>query len=298
MTGSNFFGNDAYFDSADGVDVLSRSFVDDTVNAAVTYRYRVRLTGYEGTYSFWSDFIISNELPRDDVSAVPAVMYPRPDQERFTLADDGSPRAYQFEIIGEDAAWPVQVAIQGDAFRLSATLQTVTDCTGLDDTLSIERDAREFYLYVCEAGDATLLLRSGVDGQLYADYPLFTAATTVAPRPDQPPGELFVDRSGEDHLGISGALEQLFEHTAMNADPVLAKNFLVLVLAVGIGAVPLLRRGRMDVPALTNGFILASLVMWGATIVAGYPVWWAVTPAALLVTVGIIGFASRLRAGR
>ena len=296
--GSNFFGNDAYFDSADGVDVLSRSFVDDTVNAAVTYRYRVRLTGYEGTYSFWSDFIISNELPRDDVSTVPAVMYPRPDQERFTLADDGSPRAYQFEIIGEDAAWPVQVAIQGDAFRLSATLQTVTDCTGLDDTLSIERDAREFYLYVCEAGDATLLLRSGVDGQLYADYPLFTAATTVAPRPDQPPGELFVDRSGEDHLGISGALEQLFEHTAMNADPVLAKNFLVLVLAVGIGAVPLLRRGRMDVPALTNGFILASLVMWGATIVAGYPVWWAVTPAALLVTVGIIGFASRLRAGR
>ena len=296
--GSNFFGNDAYFKSADGVDVLSRSFVDDTVNASVTYRYRVRLTSYGGDYSLWSEFIISNELPRDDVSAVPAVMYPRPDQERFTLADDGSPRGYQFEIIGEDAAWPVQVAIQGDSFRLSASLQTVADCTGLDDTLSIERDAREFYLYVCETGDATLLLRSGVDGQLYADYPLFTAATTVAPRPDQPPGELFVDRSGEDHLGITGALEQLFEHTAMDVDPVLAKNFLVLVLTVGIGAVPLLRRGRMDVPALTNGFILASLVMWGATIVAGYPIWWAVTPSALLVSVGIIGFASRLRAGR
>ena len=38
--------------------------------------------------------------------------------------------------------------------------------------------------------------------------------------------------------------------------------------------------------------------MWGATIVAGYPIWWAVTPSALLVSVGIIGFASRLRAGR
>ena len=38
--------------------------------------------------------------------------------------------------------------------------------------------------------------------------------------------------------------------------------------------------------------------MWGATIVAAYPIWWAVTPSALLVSVGIIGFASRLRAGR
>ena len=297
-TGSNLWGNATYLTAQDGVDHILRTFVDSTVDASVTYRYRIRTTSYDDIQSDWTGFVISNEKSRDEPSAVPAVMYPRPDQERFTLADDGSPRGYQFEIIGEDAAWPVQVAIQGDAFRLSATLQTVTDCAGLDDTLSIERDAREFYLYVCEAGDATLLLRSGVDGQLYADYPLFTAATTVAPRPDQPAGELFVDRSGEDHLGISGALEQLFEHTAMNADPVLAKNFLVLVLAVGIGAVPLLRRGRMDVPALTNGFILASLVMWGATIVAGYPVWWAVTPAALLVTVGIIGFASRLRAGR
>lgn len=296
-TGSNLWGSDIYFTEADGVNTHGHSFVDDTVNSATTYRYRLRVkTHWES--SEWSEYYLSSELPRDEPSAVPAVIYPRPDQERFTLADDGSPRGYQFEIIGEDAAWPVQVAIQGDAFRLSATLQTVTDCTGLDDTLSIERDAREFYLYVCEAGDATLLLRSGVDGQLYADYPLFTAATTVAPRPDQSPGELFVDRSGEDHLGITGALEQLFEHTAMNADPVLAKNFLVLVLTVGIGAVPLLRRGRMDVPALTNGFILASLVMWGATIVAGYPIWWAVTPSALLVSVGIIGFASRLRAGR
>ena len=296
-TGSNLWSSDTYFLKADGVDIYGKTFTDNTVLASTTYRYRVRSINFEGN-GHWSEYYLSSELPRDEPSAVPAVIYPRPDQERFTLADDGSPRGYQFEIIGEDAAWPVQVAIQGDAFRLSATLQTVTDCTGLDDTLSIERDAREFYLYVCEAGDATLLLRSGVDGQLYADYPLFTAATTVAPRPDQPPGELFVDRSGEDHPGITGALEQLFEHTAMNADPVLAKNFLVLVLTVGIGAVPLLRRGRMDVPALTNGFILASLVMWGATIVAGHPIWWAVTPSALLVSVGIIGFASRLRAGR
>ena len=223
-TGSNLWGSDTYFTEADGIDTYGHSFVDDTVNASSTYRYRLRIkTHWES--SEWSEYYLSNELPRDHPSAVPAIMYPRPDQERFTLSDDGSPRAYQFEIVGEEAAWPVELSIQGDAFRLATTSQVVADCSGLDDTLSLDQEGREFYLYVCEAGDATLLLRSAVDGRLYADYPLFTANAVVPPRPDQPPGELYRDRSSEDHLGLTSALGAVFESTAMDFEPGAGQEF-------------------------------------------------------------------------
>ena len=52
-TGSNLWGSDIYFAEADGVNTHGHSFVDDTVNSATTYRYRLRVkTHWES--SEWS----------------------------------------------------------------------------------------------------------------------------------------------------------------------------------------------------------------------------------------------------
>ena len=290
------------------ISLWAARLVDHEANADKTYRYRVRYSGWNtsnystsSTWSSWSDWYIS--IGQSTAAATPALqaqLSPQPDQPAYALASNGNAQAYAFEVLASDDSWPVNVQVRGDAFRLSATDQgNLSSCGSLATSLDVAEASPTFYVYGCALGESRLYLSLAGDQRLVAEYTIFLDSPNARLTPsetDPTDPDDFRDRSAEDHLGITQSLEQLFEITAVNFNPVLAKNLLVLIIAVGLGSIPLVRAGgRLSVPSLTTGFLLASLVMWGATMVVGYPVWWAVTPGALIVMLGVISVISRVR---